>query len=545
VKVSLRWRIALGGLLCAGISAALLMGLLGWGARPDIAALLEQGADNAIWAAYLAGAGQKCDHLEITYPLDESVFPPEIVEPDVRWRDKQPKADAWLVGIEFADGEQPVKALTDAMKWTPSPEQWRNIKARSVESPAKVTVLGLNHARPDRLLSSATIRIRTSKDEVGAPLFYREVPLPFSKALRHKPSIRWRFGPVSSRTQPPIVLDNMPICGNCHSFSADGKQFGMDVDFAHDKGSYFLAPVQEEMILDPSKIITWADYKREKNEFTLGLLSQVSPDGKYAISTVKDREVIVQIDNLEFSQLFFPIKGILAVYNRERKTFSSLPGADDPQYVQSNPSWSPDGKYVVFARGRVPKLGKVDAKDSFAVLPEELDKYVTRSEKFLFDLYRVPFNDGEGGKAEPLRGASDNGLSNYFAKYSPDGKWIVFCRAESFMLLQPDSEMYIIPAEGGEPRRLKANTRRMNSWHTWSPNSRWLAFASKVNGPYTQLFLTHIDEQGESTPPVELANFTSADRAANIPEFVNLPADGIRKLRYRPAVRDAAEGDTE
>ena len=40
-----------------------------------------------------------------------------------------------------------------------------------------------------------------------------------------------------------------------------------------------------------------------------------------------------------------------------------------------------------------------------------------------------------------------------FAKFSPDGKWIVFCRARSFMLLQPDSELYIIPAAGGEARR--------------------------------------------------------------------------------------------
>ena len=39
-------------------------------------------------------------------------------------------------------------------------------------------------------------------------------------------------------------------------------------------------------------------------------------------------------------------------------------------------------------------------------------------------------------------------MSNYFAKYSPDGNWIVFCKAKSFMLLQPDSELYIIPAAG-------------------------------------------------------------------------------------------------
>src|SRR5208283_2496076 len=116
----------------------------------------------------------------------------------------------------------------------------------------------------------------------------------------------------------------------------------------------------------------------------------------------------------------------------------------------------------------------------------------------------IPFNLGKGGKAEPLAGAFNNGQSNFFPKYSPDGKWIVFCKAKSFMLLQPDSQLYILPAGGGEARRLRANLPLLNSWHSWSPNGKWLVFSSKVNGPYTQLFLTHIDSRGESTPPVVL-----------------------------------------
>jgi Tfp pilus assembly protein PilF len=73
----------------------------------------------------------------------------------------------------------------------------------------------------------------------------------------------------------------------------------------------------------------------------------------------------------------------------------------------------------------------------------------------------------------------------------------------------------------------------MNSWHSWSPNGKWLVFASKAFTPYTQLFLTHMDERGQSTPPVLLEQFTTADRAANIPEFVNVPPDGIVKIRER------------
>ena len=40
--------------------------------------------------------------------------------------------------------------------------------------------------------------------------------------------------------------------------------------------------------------------------------------------------MFVATPEIAFSQLFFPIKGILVVYDREEKTFRALPGADDP-----------------------------------------------------------------------------------------------------------------------------------------------------------------------------------------------------------------------
>jgi len=162
---------------------------------------------------------------------------------------------------------------------------------------------------------------------------------------------------------------------------------------------------------------------------------------------------------------------------------------------------------------------------------EECKEFVEDGKPFLFDLYRVPFNEGRGGTPEPLAGASNNGVSNFFGRYSPDGKWIVFCRAKSYMLLQKDSELYILPAEGGQARRLACNTGRMNSWHSFSPNGKWLVFSSKAWSDYTQLCLTHIDENGDSTPPVLLAHLTSPDRAANIPEFVNARPDAIVKIQ--------------
>lgn len=87
------------------------------------------------------------------------------------------------------------------------------------------------------------------------------------------------------------------------------------------------------------------------------------------------------------------------------------------------------------------------------------------------------------------------------------------------MLLQPDSKMYIMPADGGKTQLMTCNTEKMNSWHSWSPNGKWLVFSSKKKGAYTQLYLTHVDENGNDSPPVYLESMEVDNRAANIPEF--------------------------
>ncbi len=479
--------------------------------------------------APLAFPGKSAGAIEIKYPLDETLFPPEIVAPTFVWSDKTEGVKTWTVLVRFDNTGEVLRFPTTEPRWRPSETDWAKIKQSSVARDAQVAIVGLG---PDaRAASSSTVRIRTSTDPVGDSIFYREVPLPFLSAVQDPSRIRWRFGSVNSETAPPIVLENLPVCGNCHSFSGDGKVLGLDVDYGNDKGAYAVLPVSKQMVLNDEKIITWSDYKKGDGEATFGLLSRVSPDGRYVISTVKDRAVFVATPDIWFSQLFFPIKGILVVYDTQTGAFKQLPGADDPEYVQSNPIWSPDGKSIVFARTKAYKKDVVANATSVLLSEKDVPEFVNDKEPFKFDLYRVPFNDGRGGRAEPIEGASHNGKSNYFAKFSPDGQWIIFCKAENYMLLMPDSELFIIPAAGGEARRLRANTPRMNSWHSWSSNGRWLVFSSKANTAYTQLFLTHIDEKGESTPPVLLERFTGSDRAANIPEFVPLPAEAIAQIK--------------
>lgn len=468
--------------------------------------------------------------IQIVYPPERALFPPDIVAPTFRWQDEHPAANSWLVQFRFQEGE-PLDFQAAEPTWTVPDDAWETIKQRSVGKDVAVTVRGVDSREPARLISQASVSISTSPDAVEAPLFFREVNLPFLTAVKDPAAhIRWRFGPISSREPPPIVLEKLPVCGNCHSFSNDGSTLAMEIDSGNDKGSYAIAPIKRQMVLDENRVISWNDFRKEDGDVTFGLLCQVSPDGRYVVGTVKDRALAVYKPDLMYSQLFFLVKGILAIYDRQTKTYQVLPGADDPRFVQTNATWSPDGKSIVFARAEAYEPEGLENVKSVLVPQDAARDFLDGGRTFRYDLVRIPFNEGKGGKAEPIEGAANNGRSNYFAKFSPDGKWLVFCQANSFMLLQPDSQLMIVPAAGGEARRLECNTPQMNSWHSWSPNGKWLAFSSKAYSIYTQLFLTHIDQEGRSSVPVVLSRFTVPERAANIPEFVNAAPDAIRGI---------------
>ena len=355
--------------------------------------------------------------LSIIYPFDNTLFPPEIAPPEICWSDSVSGADSWIITIEFSVGIPIITHRTEKMTWTPGKETWETIKQNSREKQAVVTILGVKKSLTgtivpwNRTRSKNSITISTSADSVGAPIFYRDVPLPFDFAREKMEMIQWRLGDISRSERPPVVLENLPVCGNCHSFTSDGSTLAMDVDSGGDKGSYVITPVEEHIFLTREKLITWNDFKREEKGITFGLLAQISPCGRYVAATVLDRVIFFgKNSEIAFSQLFFPVKGIIGIYDRSTGKYGALPGADDPDFVQSNPSWSPDGSHIIFARAPVNDFIRHDTTKNI-VLTKRQSALVLGGEQYLedtahaatftFDLYRIPFNNGAGGKAEP------------------------------------------------------------------------------------------------------------------------------------------------
>src|ERR1022692_2093471 len=504
--------------------------------------------------------------IAIDYPQDGSIFPPEITSPTFLFRDSSGHARRWRIDIDFGghapaihvesrgellrvgeidprcvspNNEMPklTPEQASAHTWMPDAAIWSVIKKQSVAAQATVTITGVNQSGP---VSSGRVGIWTSRDPAGAPIFYRDVPLMPSAtekgvikplAPSAVPLIEWRMRDVAEPSSH-VVMTDLHSCANCHSFSRDGKTLGLDMDGPqNNKGLYALVPVAQKMTVRTQDMISWAKFTGEMDsQSRLGFMSQVSPDGRYVATTIKPPGTkgwqfyyIANFLDYRFLQVFYPTRGILAWYDRESGKMQPLPGADDPKLVQASAVWSPDGKYLVFARAEAKDPNPADGKlAAYANDPAEV--------KIQYDLYRIPFNGGRGGKAEPIAGASQNGMSTSFPKISPDGKWMVFVQAHNGQLMRPDGKLYIVPAAGGKARLMKCNTSLMNSWHSFSPNGRWMVFSSKSRTPYTQMFLTHIDEDGNDSPAILIENSTAANRAVNIPEFVNMNRNGIEHI---------------
>jgi hypothetical protein len=412
--------------LAVGISA-----VLGWdatlqGSRTAGLVFAGQSASTPALTSFSSSSqdDQNPGAITVDYPEEGSIFPPEITPPTFLWRDASSNALFWTIDVAFSDGSAGIHAksagerlrigeidprcvaasneppkLTPqqaaARTWIPDAATWEVIKRHSVEHPAKITITGFQAESSQQAVSHGAVTIQTSKDAVGAPIFYRDVPLIPSKSQEgiikplaqvNLPLLAWRLRNIAE-PRSKLVLTGMHTCANCHSFSLDGKSFGMDIDGpANDKGLYAITSVKPRMTIANRDVISWTKVKDESaSPSRIGFMSQLSPDGRYVLTMLRglraelrDSYYVVNFSDYRFLQVFFPTRGILAWYNRSTGRKQVLPGADDPRYVQTDAVWSPDSKYVVFARAEARAPMSVDQKIPLHANPERHEQQLSQ-----------------------------------------------------------------------------------------------------------------------------------------------------------------------
>ncbi len=476
-------------------------------------------------------AGEVLESLRIMHPLHGAVFPADLAPPLVSWVDGHPRADMWLVSIRLP-GSRAVYALCRERSFVPSEEIWRMVRAATRERQAVITVHGVDSGT-FQVVSQDCVSVSTSRDRVDALIMYRQLPPLFRVAEAQPDLISGRLADPASPDTPRVLFQGAPACVGCHSFSGGGRVFGMDYDHAGDKGGFVLTEVRRDMDLSKADLITWNGFPKVEGRPNTGLFARVAPDGRRVVGMVNEVSLLVKTDDPFASQLFYPLRGILAVYDRRDGTFVPLAGADDPAAIQACPDVSPDGRWVVFAKSldRMEVARELGGKTVFAAPDATLEEF-NAAYPVRFGLYRTSFGKRGAGRAEPLPGADGNGMSNVNPRFSPDGKWIVFTRSRYGLILQPDSRLVIVPAAGGTPREMACNLGNMNSWHAFSPNGKWLLFVSKETGADSRVWITHVDGRGRDTPPVLLHRLGEPGLAVNVPEFVPRAAGVMERITF-------------
>jgi len=204
----------------------------------------------------------------------------------------------------------------------------------------------------------------------------------------------------------------------------------------------------------------------------------------------------------------------LAVYDTEHNQVETTQDIADPERRETWPSWSADGRHLYFCSApQVPLTHFYEVK---------------------YDLMRIPYDPATGtwGKREVVLSSADSGLSAAQPRVSPDGRWLLFSLADhgNFPIFQPSTDLYVIDLKSGVRRALTlANSAWSDSWHSWSSNGRWIAFASKrQGGVLARVYITYFDRNGRAFKPIVMPQedplyYESCTLTYNIPELVTEP----------------------
>src|ERR1700743_1572353 len=137
------------------------------------------------------------------------------------------------------------------------------------------------------------------------------------------------------------------------------------------------------------------------------------------------------------------------------------------------------------------KTGKIDtilvAKGDFEAPNWHPDNYLVvnfRGKMYRLDLATKALTEINTGSLNRLM--DDHGLS-------PDGKWIAITNTDAYNPAQKlvKFSVYIIPAAGGEPKRITSGD--LSFWHGWSPDGKTLAYCG---GDFSNLDVYTIPVEG-------------------------------------------------
>ena len=431
-----------------------------------------------------AGSGDPTGGPCLFEPEPGTLFPSNWLRP--RFRFTAPaNQNLFEIRLHTSDEINDLVVYTANPTWTMPKPLWQSLAMHATNGPITMTVRGahFNGTGLDGAPSLGTSGPMTiaPAEAAGAIVYWTTSG---GSALKGFQIGDESVGPTLTpqQTKMPTVGGGPVTCIGCHTSTPDGlyAAFTAQAPWGNALASIEVGKVGEQPAF-----------------LSAGALTALTNLGELGIQTYSkahwkngDYVMMTPFDAGQASRLAWV--DLQAQGSAEGQAYGFLKREGDTRGVGA-PTWSHDGKTVVYVSTNAETTGRLDNGDA--------------------DLYAVPYNNRLGGAATPIPGAADPNFEEYYPAFSPDDKLLAFNRIppNTNMYNASLAEVFVMPSEGGTPTRIAANDPAScsgvtspgvtNSWPKWAPEGTkvgnktyyWLIFSStrgtKAN---PQLYMTGV-----------------------------------------------------
>lgn len=206
-------------------------------------------------------------------------------------------------------------------------------------------------------------------------------------------------------------------------------------------------------------------------------------------------------------------KSDVYVADLDNNIIISSPLTSDSTKLETFPTFSSNGRYIYYCVADKKGLKTKNLKGL---------KYA---------LVRIPFEDRTGtfgSKVDTLY--TERSICH--PKISPDGRYCLFTVADygTFPIWHPEADLRMLDLQTGKIDSLSiVNSRKSDTYHSWSHSGRWFVFASKRDdGLYGKPYFCYFDEHGKAHKPFVLPQreptfYDDCLKSFNIPELSRGP----------------------
>ena len=151
-----------------------------------------------------------------------------------------------------------------------------------------------------------------------------------------------------------------------------------------------------------------------------------------------------------------------------------------------------------------------------------------------YSLVRIPFDESTGTIGTQVDTLFSE-RSVCHPRLSPDGRFVLYTVADygTFPIWHPEADLQMMNLQTGAVDSLSmVNSEKSDTYHSWSSNSRWFVFASKRDdGLYGKPYFCYVDKDGKAHKPFCLPQEHPTFYDNNLKSF-NAPELGKGKVPF-------------